>query len=712
MLKFFYNLFLVSLLSGSLMLMDFSVKGIGLQSASAQSAKASPLAETTTEIVKTGVEDKADLFSTLAMTAVGTLATRFYKYKMTTDIMLAAAGGALFLGGEVLAFASLDAKLKEIESQITRDKNGNLNNEQIRHLERLKESYVEAKKTAGTKKKLQLAAAAAFAAAGVTAATMSATEIGLLSTCTSAVVATKAAAAKLAATCSVSGGACAAPCIASLGAYSTTLMTVETARQAIGASMATYAGAEAATGLSLTSMMETAAACAPAYGAGAALKTACFPMYGVYEANHSAGVPGIVGGFIEKHPLFKTPVISKINETDLLSKVLNLFFPKAEAALFSAMGIMSSAAITYLLTTSATLGLKLDFFMLIPRNRAYVWAALSAITAAATTTTNSVMGKVQGNIDKIDAILNNIKGSTPLGNDTANVNAPAPKGEITKIKPLPNKVTVFKNEDVDLSKLPNGGVTLPCYTGADEKKCESFSTSIKAVPNYNSLDSLSQLELGKVFSVADGVNGTSKITAGTLAGAEGLGNNLNALKSSLANAQKTAMEKLKANGGKDESALLTKRFKDDLNDSVNAGLKKSNSTMDKMYSSMYSGGGSAGAASTANNTDVKKITEENTQILKGGGAPVTIDMGNIGSAGTSLGLGLGNDSAGGTPGDDSGAPGSDATAATSSMDEYDLKNDITKNSDSSIFELISNRYQKSGYPRLLKLKDPTAPAKN
>jgi hypothetical protein len=40
-------------------------------------------------------------------------------------------------------------------------------------------------------------------------------------------------------------------------------------------------------------------------------------------------------------------------------------------------------------------------------------------------------------------------------------------------------------------------------------------------------------------------------------------------------------------------------------------------------------------------------------------------------------------------------------SATASMDDYALKNDITQDKDSSIFDLISNRYQKS-YDRLFK----------
>jgi hypothetical protein len=47
---------------------------------------------------------------------------------------------------------------------------------------------------------------------------------------------------------------------------------------------------------------------------------------------------------------------------------------------------------------------------------------------------------------------------------------------------------------------------------------------------------------------------------------------------------------------------------------------------------------------------------------------------------------------------------------SASMDEFEIKNDdINKNSDTSIFELISDRYQKSGYPRLFKEKEAAIP---
>lgn len=90
MLKLLYKTLLVSVLSGSLLLLDFSYKGVMLNSLRAESVKTEK------------IEDK-DLMGTLTMTVVGVLAKRLYTYKPTTDIMLAAAGGAVFIAGEVMA---------------------------------------------------------------------------------------------------------------------------------------------------------------------------------------------------------------------------------------------------------------------------------------------------------------------------------------------------------------------------------------------------------------------------------------------------------------------------------------------------------------------------------------------------------------------------------------------------------------------------------
>jgi hypothetical protein len=735
MLKFFYKVILVSLMSGSLMLMDFSFNGIGLQMASAQSTQnmnSAPSNEIRTETLTTGVKSSSDIFATLAMTAVGTLASRLYKYKMTTDIMLAAAGGALFIGGEIVSFASLDSKLKEMETLITRDKVGNINQEQIKHLERLKQSYEEAIKTAGTKKKLQLAAAAAFAAAGVTAFTMATTEMAALTTCNTGIVAALATLKTEAAACSaltVGAAACLAPvtaCATGITSYHSTLMAYELTRQSVAPSAPTFSAVTTQGAAAEAQLKGLIPLCiAHAAAANASLQPTCTPLMPMEFLDASmTPVPGglmdVVPNMVKNnlHPTLKKyfssaetkTTIQALAKPSFLEKTLNLFFPQADAALFSAMGLLSSAAVTYVLATSATLGVELDFFMLNPKNRTYVWAGLAATTALATTATDNQVKQIQENIAKIDKILNEMNTSLANGTNTGNTPNPANTSIGVKIaKPTPLSPAALKYQDIKLSDTHRGDLSTPCYTGDDVKKCKSFQNVLKDSAGYNNLNDQSQLELGNIAKVADGVNGTSTITSGTLEGAANLGSSSNALRSSLAKLQKESLEKLKKSGGKDDSTLLTKRFNDGLEKSVNAGLKKSNSTQDKMYSSMYGGSGSSAVAGSA---DQKKLAEETKKDVNIGGGNVaagTFEL-NATPSGANLGLGLGKDSAE-IAGSDLSASAENANGSVP-IDDYDLKNDISNNPETSIFELISNRYQKSGYPRLLKLKENQPSVKN
>jgi hypothetical protein len=745
MLKFMNKIFLVSVLSGSLMLMDFSMQSAFAQQASIpildpkvqeahdqfikQTQQSKGQSQDTTgmrtETLKTGVKSETDIMATLSMSAVGTLASRLYKYKMTTDIMLAAAGGALFIGGEIASFASLDSALKEIESQITRDKNGNINKEQIRHLERLKQSYEEAKKTAGTKKTLQLAAAAAFAAAGVMAAMMTTAEMTALTACQTGVKAALTTLKSQAATCAamtVGAAACLAPvkaCTGAVTSYHSSIVANELSRQAItpsapGFSSFTSSGAAAEAQLKGLSGLCTAQTSA----VNATLQPTCSPLIPLEmtDASFVATPTALLAG----NPLPSTlkkyfssaktkETIQVFSKTNNFERTLNVFIPQADAALFSAMGIMSSAAVTYVLATSATLAVELDFFMLIPKNRMYVWAGLAATTALATKATDSTIAKIQSNIDKIDVILNEM---ATLGErvETAQTPASNTPGSVNNYKPTSITPGQIKYSDIDLSNTAKGNLALPCYTGPDSAPCKSFQTTFKDSKGYNNLNGQSQLELGNIFKIADGVNGTSMIGKATLEGAASLAGSANALRASLDKSQKTALEKLKNSGAKDDSALLSKKFSDAMEKSVNAGLKKSNSTAEGIFAGMY-GGGSTTAA-TADTSSSKKTEVETVKTsLQSGGGPDVINLNTGSSEAVDLGLGLGK----GTEVDSNAVDLAAVNSASksTSMDDFILKNDITKDAESSIFDLISSRYQKSGYPRLLKLKEPqTVPAKN
>jgi hypothetical protein len=602
-------------------------------------------------------------------------------------------------------------------------------------LERLKQSYEEAVKTAGMKKNLQLAAAAAFAAAGIMAFTMATTEMTALTTCNAGIVAalgTLKAEAAACAALTVGAAACLAPitaCSAGITSYHSTLVAYELTRQSVAPSAPTFSAITTEGAAAEAQLKGLAGICtAHAAAANVSLQPTCTPLLPMEFIDASfTPVPGglmDMSGVVknEMHPTLKKyfssadtkAIVKNLAKPSFLERALNLFFPQADAALFSAMGLLTSGAVTYVLATSATLGVELDFFMLNPKNRTYVWAGLAATTAMATTATDNQIKQIKENIAKIDKILNELNTSLADGTNTTNSPNPATTVKGTPIpKPAPSSVAPIKYTDVKLSDTIKGDLSTPCYTGDDVKKCRSFESVIKDTAGYSNLDSLSQQDLGNVLKVADGVNAKSTITSGTLNGAANLGASANALRNSLAKMQKDAMEKLKKNGGKDDAALLNKRLSDGIEKSVNTGLKKSNSSADQMYASMY-GGGKSSSSTSGSVVDKKLLVDETKKdVNAGGGAlnPGSFDLNATNSAGTSLGLGLGGKDSGEEPTMDLTA--ANAASGSTTIDDYDLKNDISKNSDASIFELISNRYQKSGYPRLLKIKEPqAAPSKN
>lgn len=710
MLKFISKSIFVSVLCGSLMLMDFSSKGLMLNAARAESVKTDKISD-------------SDLMGTLTMTVVGTLATRLYTYKMTTDIMLAAAGGALFIGGEVLAYFKLKEVMKEMEVQITRDKKGNVNKEQIEALERLKKSYEEAKKTAQTKKTLQMAAAAAFAAAGVMAYTMSGVEMAQLTACTAPIPAVIAAATASAAACTVGG--CSAPfiaCAKSATALSLAITKYELARQAMGPSAALLA-AFTAENAAITLQSAAMATICSASG-GPAVGAACGNKFTVdlFQASGGAGL-----GVVHSNPFIKKLIneesriqkIAVIPETNkfhnFINQALNLFFPKAEAALFSAMGIASSAAIAYLMTTSATLGPTVDMFMLNPRNRAMVWGVLAGLTFAATSATDNVIKQIESNISKIDGILNSMY---QMANGTESTLANNPAKVQTTLKP--NQRLEFNETDygeVDISKGENGA--LPCYTGNNPSKCKSLQDSVKDTESFNNLNLESQKQLSSILSTANGLNGTSKISGATLKGAASLAGSANALRSAYDKAAKKSAEDLKKAGSKFNIDEQTKKLSGMMDKNVRDAIKKANSTPAGMLATMYSGRGAMGSGSstaTTANTDDKALEAALKSPVAPGGN--VIDLGN-GAAGekSDLGLtGMDSESVKELSAEELAKINeSQKAAAGSTIDDYEIKNDITNDTSSSIFELISNRYQKSGYPRLFKIKEPAAapvPVKN
>ena len=702
MLKAFYKLILVSVLSGSLL--NLSISTAAAQ-ASLGVAGVAPTTTTTSpppqnETLKTDGISSTNMMATLTMVAVGVIASRLYSYKMTPDIVLAAAGGAAFLAGDIIAFFKNKSVMKDLETEILRDDKGNLDQKQIESLEKLKQSYEAAKDTANSKKTLQMAAAAAFAAAGIVAYTTAATEAGLTGACMTAIgtaqaamatclgIATPAAAyppTSVPAAATVTAcSACAAALPIIQASYIAHLLGREallpslggltkssTERAAINAKK--IAGCEAPA----PAMGTFPPAGATAVAAVTAARTACVPADAAEIVNESSGVPSLL--------------------------ITGL---AAGTGLLSTMGIAASLAVTFVLMTSTTLSLKLDMMLLTPKKRAIIWGVLAALSLAASMAESSEIGKIESNIAKIDRILH---GMYQLGGGVDQKNTPTPivpnTPHVTPFNPNSPIIPVAKNPTIDFGS--GGNTKLPCITGGDASKCSSFSSqfddSLKNSGITNNLPPEVQGSFGDFKNFGDGINGSSKISGGTLGSAASLAAKALALNSALAKQQKALQSKVDANGSKENLAKQSADFAAELKAAVQKQLNASGSSASGMLASFGSGMGSGSGSGTDANSGLASGSNAKKDAAIGSGTAYNL---NAGAAGLKDGFDADAKAAKDKLAADAqaalDAKNAAATANATSIDDYALKNDITQDKDQSIFELISNRYQKSGYPRLFK----------
>lgn len=733
MLKLIYKTLLVSVLSGALLLLNFSYNGLTLNSAYAES-------------VKTEKIENKNLMGTLTMTVVGVLAKRLYKYKPTMDIMLAAAGGAIFIAGEVLAFFKLKEVVKGMEVQITRDKNGNVNKEQIESIERLKESYVQAKKTANMKKTLQMAAAAAFAAAGALAFKMTVKDLASLKSCNTGIMAGLKVASAVKPVCkglasnpstASQGAKCfaeLAACTSAVNGYKSSVMSYELGRQATGPSLPGLKYV-VATESTLTSTLSGLSSTCKQYTSGMAAPVRACQSLVPNNAQGESGGTGLVTPIANNNIFKNLPEIYKqeflkqniserlftnavdkniLDQNNLFLKVVDLFFPQAKAEIFSAMGIASKAAVGFLFKTSATIGPAIDTFMLIPKKRAIVWGTLSGLTAVATASTNKVIAEIDSNIEKIDAILKSMY-SMADGATGSQINPiKISKEQISLVAKTGPQINAVSYKDVDLSKAVKG--TLPCATGEEGQKCKSFEDSTKDLPSIEGLDSTTALQMSNIFKTASGLNGTSKISSAALDSASKLAGQTSAIKSSYDRARSQVSFKLKEDGLTDDLDSDTKKFSDQMDKAVRDGLTNSNMSASDMASNMS---GAAGAGSTAvGNADQEAIDAEAAALLaknmaaaEAAMAASSVNINSGSSDNPNVGMtNVDNGKNGEMSAEEIAAYNSAAKGSEINMDNYELaKQDISKNSESNLFELISNRYKQSGYRRLFKIKDPSTP---
>lgn len=736
MLKAIYKFILVSVLSGSLLMLDFSYKGMMVR-----------MNEVQAETLKTDAIGKdSNIAATLVMVGAGMLASRLYRYKMTTDIMIAAAGGAAFIAGDIIEFFKIKEKLKDMETEIKRDVNGNLDNKQIESLEKLKKSYQTAKETANTKKMLQMAAAAAFAAAAATAFMMAANEEAQQAQCLLGLQnAASSAAATVGATCSAMHATAAACCGASPACGACPSLTQEAitcdkdlaACQAkIQSDMATFTkyitarekpepsapgfAETSAIGSTISSTFPASTASCGKYAqpmAAAEAAGVCPGKVMVDMVDYSTGTPGTMLANAERdlnrilYPSVRSEIIrvSSFENDTYLDKIVSLFIPSAKAGLFDPLGIAGSAAVSFILAYNTSLATTLDLNLLIPKRRAIAWGILAALALAASMATGSEIGKIQSNIDRIDAILNAMY-KMDKGVKQANVAVSNPKIDSVPLNGA--KLQAFNANLTNEVDLAASGKTMPCFTSKDGNSCPSFSDGLKqASNNFSNFPDTVKSQIGNISALGDGINGTGKISGGTLDAAQALASQQNALNAEMIKKQKALQDLLKSKGRKDNLDLQSKKFEEGLRAALAKQLEIKKMSASDAYANYYGGRGGIGKGAEAG-SDAKKeagLAEGKGLDKKGG---LGAGLGSIAIPADQLDKdakkafsdedkALQAELAAKLAEEEAAKKAAEASKSAS-IDDYDLKNQITKDPETSIFEVISNRYQKSGYPRLFK----------
>lgn len=627
--------------------------------------------EARAETVSTkGVGDE-NMLATLTMSAVGIIASRMWKCKMTTDMMLAAAGGAAFLVGDVLAYSDLKKVMKDLQTEVKRDESGKADRAQISALERLKESYEKAKKAAGTKKTLQQLAAAAFAAAAIAAYMLVAEEQAIIAACQAGIT-------TAVSTCSAMTGPACPTCAAGAAQLSAQIATPQLIQ---GISLipapSNAQGVKTTSALGILDAALTAAS--GTCPAAAAAVGACQPIKPLFALSKGVcPMPLVVDNNLFT-PIHPTP--------NLFEQIF--FSPVYAGDMFSPMGIVSSLAIGYIIGTATNLGLMIDVIMFSPMNRAIVWGIFSALTLAASSATDDVIKKLEENIAKIDGILKEMNKLTN-GNAGTNV-AAAEKDKEKKSSEKPVLVDVQANGDV-LFSSSEAQQNLPCVAGPDSAKCDSFMEKLKKSPDFINF---SPEMKDMVMQIARGVghiNGASSVTAGNIGAINTALKDAGSVQNMLAKKQKEVQTLLKKNGSKFNFAQESEKFSKSLRAMMEKGLKEKKMSAREMSALMGTGALSAKIASK--DETLKTISKD---VAKKASAPTHV--------GALAGNHLPSPAATSVPGvtmKDGLETAPENANAGDANDKYEINNlDIVTDKNESIFVLLSNRYLKSAFPRLL-----------
>lgn len=703
MLRHLYKTLIISIMCGSLSIMNMTAfaQEAGTTSSSSNMTKAKPNNAVTRDAngvyKKTeshdfkgtkGSEDNA--LNIITMLAVGVIGTKLLMYKKwTMDMSVVAAASAAYIIAEIMNIMNLKKQISDMHVDLTKSSDGKIDQAQIETLQKLRESYEKVKSSVKTRKMLQMGAAAIFAGATAVAAYQRLTEEGQLASCEAAMLQAQTELTTCLSSSTIAPSEATA-CTKAQGEVTTLqglVPKIKVGSEKISPSLATEWLVEP-----MQKTAETVTA-SPGVGGFAAhakglVQTACSTYYATKTMNKAVGNPIQAVSGMEKQNVLEKQLYSQMSSPTLIipksktlaEKFLDGIFPRAEAGMLSMLGLGAGAAAAFFSAQTA-IGRKIDMYMYTPGGRIIAWGIMTGAALLGAQASQSEIDKIDENLKKIDKIL-------------ADLNALQKGVKANTFNEQQLKMAGFNgNFSTDLELNPNANVKTDCLSNGSNGSCASLESQLKEMPGFAGLPDSFKSIASQSAKIGDGLSGTNGVGGSTLSGISNMAGKQNAI-SKLANNVKSKLnDQLAKNGkGKIDFDKEEKKLMGDLKNDVSKALRGKNmSGGEFLASSGMSGMADSHAKAVAATASVKKSLSSGFGSGAGASAPpagnkdkeFSLDFKEEGVA-----------EAGFVAAGDANSPAAEA--------QYDVgQNDINTNSNESIFQMISNRYIKSGYPKLL-----------
>lgn len=683
MIRLFLKTIMISLISCTLMVGDM-VAFADSQTHATKNADGSYQRTKTVDLADVSNGDTAMNFIT--MLAIGVVGMKLLTYqKWTTDMTVAAAAGAAYIIGEVMNMFQTKKDMEATSASVTLRSDGKVDSTQVEYIKKLKESYEEIIKSLKTKKTLQTASFAGFLAAAAVAGWQMFSEEGKYASCEAAMLNATATLKTCAATVTVASEAAACgKCLVDVSLLGSTLKTMKIDELKFEASMLKNVKQETQ---EQKASVESAKPCEGGVSASqkASVMGACSAYlvekklnkaYGVLDFSKAVNINQLLNNIL--FPQYRE--ISSLSENkiykdegkvrEFLKKAIESIFPSAKAGMLSMLGLVGGAAAIYLGVEKA-IGIYVDQYIFTAKYRIMLWGAFALMTKMAMSATDEKIAEAEKNIEKLDKILN----------ETSKLNQGVKGSNPTITSPQ-----IFTGSVATQDQNFSDGQKTGCLAGSTSSGCKSLTSAATTSTGFSSLPSGIQEVASQVTGLGDSLSGTKSLSAAGLNNAASIGSKAAALAKNLKKQQIAINDLLKKKGKepiKFEGEMQKARA--GMLSAVRKSLNKSGTSAGGFLNSI--------GMSVPANSDLKPetgldglaIPKEN--VAGGAGAlPENKETMNFGF---------------------DEAPGAgEVGGATAKNDEfggaaYDIKGNDIHDDGASIFEIISTRYLKSGYPKLL-----------